>query len=384
MKRIRILFTLLVSGLLLLSGFNYPQTHSRKEILVPDILGYKTLKCDFHLHTVFSDGYVWPTARVDEAWQEGLDVIAISDHIEYLPHKEEILPGKFDFNRSYELAKKRADRLSILLIKAGEITRDLPPGHWNAVFLDDVNRLDRPEFEDTLREAVDQKAFVFWNHPSYEHPEDRCEWFPIHEKMFQKGWMHGIEVANGDYYYPEVFRWCLEKKLTLLGNSDIHSPVHMSYRIHKGEHRPMTLVFAGERSLSAVRDALFKRRTTVLWKNTLIGEKKYLEPLVKNAIRILNPEITLTGRNSNYIHIKNLSDIPYQLVSNRERNDLAWSKKITLHQNRTVLLRVRAKGSDLSKKEAIEIPFKVKNAWTAPDECLTITLPVTIRFLPEK
>ena len=44
----------------------------RGEIRFPDILGYKTLNCDFHMHTVFSDGSVWPTVRVDEAWREGL------------------------------------------------------------------------------------------------------------------------------------------------------------------------------------------------------------------------------------------------------------------------------------------------------------------------
>ena len=53
----------------------------RKDMLVPDIPGYQTLKCDFHLHTVFSDGTVWPTIRVTEAWEEGYDGIAITDHI---------------------------------------------------------------------------------------------------------------------------------------------------------------------------------------------------------------------------------------------------------------------------------------------------------------
>ena len=59
----------------------------RKTINIPDILGYKTLKCDFHMHTVFSDGIVWPTFRVDEAWEEGLDAIAITDHIENQPSR---------------------------------------------------------------------------------------------------------------------------------------------------------------------------------------------------------------------------------------------------------------------------------------------------------
>ncbi len=36
----------------------------RDPLPVPDIPGYKTLKADFHMHTVFSDGQVWPTMRL--------------------------------------------------------------------------------------------------------------------------------------------------------------------------------------------------------------------------------------------------------------------------------------------------------------------------------
>ncbi len=38
-----------------------------RKINFPDIPGYKTLLCDFHQHTVFSDGSVWPNIRVQEA-----------------------------------------------------------------------------------------------------------------------------------------------------------------------------------------------------------------------------------------------------------------------------------------------------------------------------
>ena len=43
----------------------------RENIVIPDVNGYKVLKCDFHTHTVFSDGLVWPTIRLQEAWSEG-------------------------------------------------------------------------------------------------------------------------------------------------------------------------------------------------------------------------------------------------------------------------------------------------------------------------
>ena len=54
------------------------------------------------MHTVFSDGSVWPNIRVMEAKKDGLDVIATTEHLEYqswiddIPH-----PNR---NRSFELA----------------------------------------------------------------------------------------------------------------------------------------------------------------------------------------------------------------------------------------------------------------------------------------
>ena len=57
-------------------------------IAIPDVAGYVTLKCDFHVHTVFSDGDVWPTFRVQEALADGLDAIALTDHVEYQPKGE--------------------------------------------------------------------------------------------------------------------------------------------------------------------------------------------------------------------------------------------------------------------------------------------------------
>ena len=43
------------------------------------------------MHSVFSDGSVWPDIRVEEAKKDGLDVIAITEHLEYQPWKDDIL-----------------------------------------------------------------------------------------------------------------------------------------------------------------------------------------------------------------------------------------------------------------------------------------------------
>ena len=102
--------SLVVITCLLLVAFTTAQ--AKHKINIPDILGYKTLKCDFHMHTVFSDGTVWPTVRVDEAEREGLDAIAITDHVEYQPKKKDI---PTNHNRPYEIALGRAKEKNILI-----------------------------------------------------------------------------------------------------------------------------------------------------------------------------------------------------------------------------------------------------------------------------
>src|SRR5512133_1576292 len=77
----------------------------RKIVNLPDIPGFVTLKCDFHMHTMFSDGDVWPTVRVDEALRDGLDVIAITDHLEYNPHKDQV---PLDHNAAWKICEEYA------------------------------------------------------------------------------------------------------------------------------------------------------------------------------------------------------------------------------------------------------------------------------------
>ncbi|MBK9064920.1 MAG: histidinol-phosphatase, partial [Acidobacteria bacterium] len=115
----------------------------RRPLRLPDIAGFRTLQCDFHTHTVFSDGEVWPDVRAEEGWREGLDAVAITDHIEYQPHKAD-LPTNHE--RPYEIAAAHGDKLDLLVIRGSEITRKMPPGHLNAIFLKASTPLETPEW----------------------------------------------------------------------------------------------------------------------------------------------------------------------------------------------------------------------------------------------
>ena len=130
------------------------------------------ISTDLHIHTVFSDGAVWPSIRVEEARREGLDLIAMTEHLEYQPHADDI-PHP-DRNRSYHIASgalKSDEKLQV--INGSEITREMAPGHINAVFIKDANALLHSDSLTGIQAANKQGAFVFWNHPNWDaHRKD--------------------------------------------------------------------------------------------------------------------------------------------------------------------------------------------------------------------
>jgi len=359
----------------------------RNEIRIPDIEGYVTLKCDFHMHTVFSDGRVWPTIRVEEAWREGLDVIAVTDHIEYQPHRNDI---PTNHGRPYEIAEPAAESLGLILVKGAEITRDTPPGHHNALFVAELDSLDTENFYDSVKAAVAQGGFVFYNHPGWKHPERKAEWFPFQTELYENGWLHGVEVVNGKDYYPLAHQWCLDKKLTMFGNSDIHNPISHDYDLERGEHRPITLVFAKKRTKKAVKDALFARRTAVWWNNCLIGEEKYLRPLFNESIEIVNPNVTITGNGSANVQIRNMSDVDFELVAGGEPEYVTAPRELVLHAGKTVLLPIRKRPPEMDARgkkievygrKRIRIPYTVRNLLVAPGTGLSEEIPVSVKFV---
>jgi 3',5'-nucleoside bisphosphate phosphatase len=370
--------------LALLLGVLTTQAHyrARTPVNIPDLPDYRTLKCDFHIHTVFSDGSVWPNIRSEEAWREGLDAIAITDHIEYQPHKKD-LPTQH--NRSYEIARPHGDSLALTVIRGSEVTRDMPPGHLNAIFLKDVERLDLPEWRDALKEARDQEAFVFWNHPGWtgQQPDGVARWYPEHTELMEKGWLHGIEVINGREYYPEAHQWAIEKGLTLMSNSDIHNPLNLDYDVHEGDHRPLTLVFARDASLEAIREALFERRTAVYSGGKLIGEARFLKPIFEASIRLLHQPLEFKGKQTKNLQIHNNSDIPFELELVTQVDDLSVPAQITLPPRRTVLFQVRTQAATLSGERQVKPVYRIKNLLVAPEKGLEVELPFGVRLVPE-
>jgi len=359
MAKWKITSFLAVAGLLFLLQPAFGQT--RYEIDFPNVPGYVTLKCDFHMHTVFSDGSVWPGVRVAETWRQGLDAIAITDHIEYQPHKDDV-PTKH--NRSHELATGAAGDCDLLIARAAEITRDTPPGHFNAIFTTDNEPLDTPDFVEAMKRANEQGAFVFWNHQGWKG-EDKGRWMEVHTTLLDNKWLQGMEVCNGSEYYPTAHKWCLEKGLTMLGNTDIHDP-DLRKRSEPGDHRTMNLVFAKERSLPAVKEALMEGRTAVWYNDRVIGRKEWLEPLFKECVKVVPSPVW--REKTVFVQFHNDCDVDIRL----QRIGNVGPEQVTLPAMATTLVKIGV----APDAKSLPLSYTATNFWIAPDTGLPVAFEI--------
>jgi len=339
----------------------------RDPLPVPDVPGYKTLKCDFHMHTVFSDGEVWPTTRVNEAWREGLDAIAITDHAGYNPNKADV---KVDLTRPHTLAAPLAAQRGIILVPGVEVMKG--DTHFNVLFVTDQNAFMGLDLPVALREGRKQKGFIFWNHPGWKQT---AAWFPDVAALYDEKLMDGVELVNGRTYYQEAFPWIEEKRLTILSDSDVHSPTLPAYADRR---RPLTLVFTRTPDLAGIREALFARRTAAWMGGEVWGNEEQLRALWEGAVTVEGPALTYwPNLRQLTLRLRNSSAIRFQL---RLKEAPAWlaAGGAELLPEGAAGISVRINKDAPVGEQSVELQFEVTNLHVAPGRNLSIRLPLKI------
>jgi hypothetical protein len=239
----------------------------------------------------------------------------------------------------YEVALPNALAENIILVRGGEISRSMPPGHFNALFINNVDTLDMPDYKDALREAVRQGGFIIWNHPGWRNQQpDTTKWMAEHDSIYKKDWMNGIEVFNEKEWYPEAIQWALDKNLAITGNSDVHDFYENYYNVEKYPIRPVTLVFARERNLESLKEAMFAKRTAALFFNKLVGKKELIGPLVRQSIIVDKPHLYKDGYA--WFAVKNLTDIEFTFVKASTDNS-ELPARFVLPRRGTIILKVK-------------------------------------------
>lgn len=371
--RLFILFIFCCACAGILGAQPHHHEHNRT-IHFPDVPGFRTLVCDFHQHTVFSDGSVWPNIRVQEALRDSVDAISLTEHLEYQPHKDDI-PHP-DRNRAFQIATEAAKNKDLIVVNGSEITRDMPPGHTNAIFLQDANKLLLDNPIEVFREAKRQGAFIFWNHPNWtaQRPDGKATLTDMHRQLIAEGLLHGIEVVNDVTFSDEALQIALDNNLTIMGTSDIHGLVDWEYHVHEGGHRPVTLVFATERSADAIRQALLERRTVVYHNATLAGRPEHLQPLLQSCVTVEKAQY-LGKSNILRITLRNNGDADLLLQNKSAYTFHHDAGLVDLHGGTVATVDVKT----VNRFSAVELPFEVLNAYVAPGKHTMLTLTVTVQ-----
>ena len=362
--------------------------NQRTEIVIPKVNGYNVYKGDFHTHSIFSDGEVTPALRVEEAWNDGLDIIAVTDHMEYRRTERVIykymkgyiredLRGEdkavntnvlntnpdergllVDFNVSYDSAKKRGDELGIMVVRGVEITRG-KLGDYNAIFTKDNNAIYDPDLETSIRNARAQGAFIMHNHPQYT--KETKSTMPKHcEDFHAKGLIDGIEIANGYQIFNSLIDLCINEGYTPFSSSDVHTLTSIYYPGAGKEYfRNMTLVFAKKCDDKSILKALKEGRTIAYRNNMMIGSEKLLTDLFNACI---SAEVIEQNGKNKKVKFTNHSSLPFSLRWDRNRETAIWGHSATVVNVSagTDVLDVRVTNMLYNKGKSPVVPVKLK------------------------
>ena len=315
----------------------FARSPKRTEITLPKVKGFNLYKAELHSHTIYSDGDLTPAMRVEEAWHDGLDIIAVTDHMEYRRIEREMYrymkgyidPEKqgekwaintnvlnkapdergllVDFNVSSDMAALAGEKFGILVIQGVEITRG-KLGDYNALFTKDNNALYDPNLEQTIRNARAQGAFIFHNHPQYR--KNTKSTMPAHcDDLHAKGLIDGIEIVNGWHHYTNLDRMCMERNYAPIATSDVHFLITDRFPgAGKDYYRNMTLILSKKCDEKSIKKALFAKRTIAYSQNMLMGKEDLLQELFKASVEV--ESLGVVGKTKR-VKITNNCSFPY-------------------------------------------------------------------------
>ncbi|RCL66522.1 MAG: PHP domain-containing protein [Cryomorphaceae bacterium] len=370
----------IISILLIIASLNsYSQ---KRKVFFKSPAGVYFISSDLHIHSVFSDGAVWPTVRVDEAIKDSLDLISLTEHLEYQSHISDI--PHTNRNRSFQIAGGYVQKRPLAVVHGTEITKPMPPGHFNAIFVKDANKFfdknkEPLNFIKGIKEANNQGAFVFWNHPMWEanRSDGIAKLDPIHKEVINKKLLHGIEVVNFDTFSEEAMQIALDYELTMMGTSDVHILIEWDFNIEKESfHRPITFIMSKNRTIKSIRDALFNGDTFIWYRDLIIGKSNNLKQVIENNLEVISKGYGFKGRKVEILQLelRNKSVAPISLNYIGEYTFHNDYKFIELEPRSSKIIYVKTK----KIKEAIDLEFEILNYVIAPKTNLKTIKTITI------
>jgi hypothetical protein len=162
-----------------------------------------------------------------------------------------------------------------------------------------------------LRNAKAQGALVQYNHPGWLRTSLDMTEFEIN--AYKEKLIDGIEVMNGPEFYPKAIDRAKEQGLFVTANTDIHGTTETDY-VGASAGRNMTLIFAKEKTLEAMREALEAHRTLAYSFDQIAGDEDLLKALFQASVKTQFIRIDSKGRT--IFNLTNFSSIPYAVKIN--------------------------------------------------------------------
>ncbi len=352
----------------LISALFIQAAYSQKEIKramqkFPKVGAYEVLSGDFHIHTMHSDGKPTPAERVQEAWEYGYDVIAITDHGNYKSYNEaKPLADALGMTLIRGLESGMAGKEHLLLLNVPDNYQPLKSHSWD---------LERGEgkvyYQDELNKLKKMGAVVVYAHPHVGFNE-------VPNWGVENGIIVGLEVKNlsvgsgwnsinthGTWCYPNGFKWALEKGIGVFANSDVHAT-----RNNTGGYksRTVTLLLAKNKSPKAVVDAI-KNRRTIAWFDGMLWANESLMTTFMNDVVKAKQSVLDDG--TAIVALQNLTPVTYKLTVMPSATGV---EPLTLGAYESLLIK------RTSAQQSIRI--KWNNIYITPDENLINTYDLEI------
>lgn len=367
----------------------FDNSAKRTEIVLPQVEGYTIYKGDFHVHTIYSDGNVTPRERVMEAWYDGLDIVAITDHLEKRSYEKNMLKALAPYskdgspfvyahagagnpknndapmlcdmnatvNEAIEFAKQKG--YPIMVVRGSEIWRNpRTTGEYNALFLKDVNAICDKDLFESFRRVKDQGGIIIHNHPGWRRETmDKSE---DQQRIYAEGWVDGVEVINESNLYPQIIDRCINEKLFMAANTDTHHPTSQLWPREGNFFRTMTLILAKDLSEKSIKEAMLDRRTIGYCGNYLVGEQRWLQAFLDAAIDCKHIGEDKKDQKSIFL-LTNTCSIPMVMRAGTAVHHIKPFQSIRIL---------------VSNKRKKPLDFVVENMWVAGDKHPLLTLDI--------
>ncbi len=177
---------------------------------------------DFHVHTIFSDGWFTVEERIDWYIKQGISGAAFSDH---------------DNMRGARLAQKYVEEhdLDFIVFMAEEWTDNENDIHMNYFGIaEEIVPLQSytpggpkaMNASDTISYVKGSGGYITVNHYNYDTNPNGGFGVPYPLDQLKEWGVDGFEIVNSGGYggkYQQIRNYCVSNNLTCIGGSDIHT-----------------------------------------------------------------------------------------------------------------------------------------------------------------